>query len=285
MTGWFPYAVAALLLMGTQRFLYKVATERNCDTALTTLSFMATVTAISAAAFFLRNGEVTDLRFLFLVGLANSLAFLVATVSHMEALRSLPAGVAYPLIRLDVVVIVLISLILFHERIHDRQVAGIVLAVAAALLVLRERPGGASATRSARGLLFVGAAIVGGTGAALSSRYAALATDKTAFMAVSYGLSTIFLIAAGRRHAGGASPANPRDSLVIGIAMGILNVVGFYAYLEGLARGPLSLVTVITGMHFVVAVVLALLIYRERLTPLRVCGIGLAAASLFLLRG
>lgn len=285
MTGWFPFAVAALLFMGAQRFLYKVAAERNCDTALTTLCFMATVTAISAAAFFLRGGEVTDLRFLLLVGLANSLAFLVATVSHIEALRSLPAGMAYPLIRLDVVVVVLLSLIVLHERLMGRQVLGVVLGIAAALLVLRERPGGASAARSARGLLFVGAAVLGGTGAALSSRYAALATDKTAFMTVSYGLSTLFLLGAGRRHAGGAAPANPGSSLVIGMVMGILNVVGFHAYLEGLARGPLSLVTVITGMHFVVAVILSLFIYRERLTLLRVCGIGLAIASLGLLRG
>jgi drug/metabolite transporter (DMT)-like permease len=285
MTGWFPFAVAALLLMGTQRFLYKVAVERNCDTALTTFSFMATVTAISVAAFFLGGGQVADPCFLLLVGLANSLAFLIATVSHMEALRSLPAGVAYPLIRLDVLVVVLLSFILFQERILDRQVIGLALAVTSALLVLRERPGGAFAARSARGLLFVGAAVLGGTGAALSSRYAALATDKTAFMAVSYGISTLFLICAGLRHAGGASPVNPGSSLVTGIAMGILNVVGFYAYLEGLARGPLSLVTVITGMHFVVAVILSLLIHRERMTVLRACGILLAVASLFLLKG
>lgn len=285
MTGWFPFAVAALLLMGAQRFFYKVAAERNCDTALTTLSFMATVTAISVAAFFFRGVGVADLRLLLLIGLANSLAFLLATVSHMEALRSLPAGIAYPLIRLDVVVIVLLSLIVFHERLLDRQLVGVFLGIAAALLVLRERPGGASAARSARGLLFVGAAVIGGTGAALSSRYAALFTDKTAFMAVSYGLSTLLLIGTGRRHAGGASPANPRESLVIGIVMGMLNVVGFYAYLQGLARGPLSLVTVITGMHFVVAVVFSQLIYRERLTVLRACGVGLAVASLFLLKG
>jgi len=181
--------------------------------------------------------------------------------------------------------VVLISFLFFHDQVLGRQAIGIVLALGAALLVLRERQGGASAARSARGLLFVGAAILGGTAAALSSRYAALGTEKTAYMAVSYGLSTLFMLGIGRRHARGESPANPRDSLVIGMAMGLLNVVGYYAYLEGLARGPLSLVTVITGMHFVVAVVLSLLIYRERLSVFRTFGILLAVLSLFLLRG
>jgi len=285
MTGWFPFAVGALLLMGVQRFLYKVATERGCDTARTTLAFMATVTAVSVAAFLMRGAAVTDLRFLLMVGLVNSLAFLLATVSHIEALRNLPASIAYPLIRLDALLVVLISFLFFHDQVLGRQAIGIVLALGAALLVLRERQGGASAARSARGLLFVGAAILGGTAAALSSRYAALGTEKTAYMAVSYGLSTLFMLGIGRRHARGESPANPRDSLVIGMAMGLLNVVGYYAYLEGLARGPLSLVTVITGMHFVVAVVLSLLIYRERLSVFRTFGILLAVLSLFLLRG
>jgi drug/metabolite transporter (DMT)-like permease len=285
MTGWFPFAVAALLLMGTQRFLYKVATERGCDTARTTLFFMATVTAVSAFAWIFRGAETIDIRFLIMVGLINSLAFLIATVSHIEALRNLPAAIAYPLIRLDALLVVLISFIFFHDTVVGRQVVGIMLAMAAALLVLRERRGGAAAARSARGLLFVGAAILGGTAAALSSRYAALGTDKTAFMAVSYGLSTLFLLGIGRRHVQGKSAANPRDSLIIGVAMGLLNVVGYYAYLEGLARGPLSLVTVITGMHFVVAVVLSRLIYRERLTLLSACGILLAVVSLYLLRG
>lgn len=66
--------------------------------------------------------------------------------------------------------------------------------------------------------------------------------------------------------------------------MGILNVAGYYAYLEGLSRGPLSLVTVITGMHFVVAVIFSLMIYRERLTPASFAGIVLAALSLILIR-
>ena len=61
MTGWFPFALAALLLMGMQRFFYKVAAERSCDTAVTTLSFMATVTVISAVVFFLRDASVPDL--------------------------------------------------------------------------------------------------------------------------------------------------------------------------------------------------------------------------------
>jgi drug/metabolite transporter (DMT)-like permease len=287
MTGWFPFALAALLLMGTQRFFYKVAAERSCNTALTTLSFMATVTVISAAVFFLRNAALPDLSFLLLVGLANSLAFLLATVTHIEALKKLPARIAYPLIRLDAVLVVVVSFLFFHEQVIGRQQIGIALALAAVLLIARERAGnGESVRKSAQGFLYVAAAILAGAAAAISSRYAALGTDKIAFMAVSYGLSTLFVAGFGERgRRQEKAAAGSRESLRIGAIMGILNVVGYYAYLEALARGPLSLVTVITSMHFVIAVVLSILIYREKPTRLGITGIVLTIVSLILLRG
>jgi drug/metabolite transporter (DMT)-like permease len=287
MTGWFPFALAALLLMGMQRFFYKVAAEKSCDTAVTTLSFMATVTGISAVVFFLRGASIPDLSFLLLVGLANSLAFLLATVTHIEALKKLPARIAFPLIRLDAVLVVVISFLFFHEQVIGRQQIGIALALAAVLLIARERAGsGESVRRSAAGFLFVAAAILAGAAAAISSRYAALGTDKIAFMAVSYGLSTLFVAGFGERgRRQEKAVAGSSASLRIGCLMGILNVVGYYAYLEALSRGPLSLVTVITSMHFVIAVVLSIVIYRERPTPLGITGIVLTVMSLVLLRG
>ena len=287
MTGWFPFALAALLLMGTQRFFYKVAAERSCNTALTTLSFMATVTVISCTVFFLRGTAVPNVSFLLVVGLVNSLAFLLATVTNIEALKKLPGRVAYPLIRLDAVLVVVISFLVFHEQVNGRQQIGIALAVAAIMLIARERAEGAdSARKTVVGFLFVAAAILAGAAAAISSRYAALGTDKIAFMAVSYGLSTLFIGGFGERgRRQERVAAGNRESLRIGCIMGILNVVGYYAYLEGLSRGPLSLVTVITSMHFVVAVGLSVLIYRERPTSLGIAGIILTVVSLVLLRG
>ena len=285
MTGWFACALAALLLMGAQRFLYKVAAERSCDTILTTLSFMATVTAISAGAFFAGSAEVKDLRALLLVGFVNSLAFLAATLAHIEALKRLPAAIAYPLIRMDAVLVVVISIAFFHEGMLGRQAIGIFLAVLAAVLVARDRNRfQAPAAPSRGGFLFVALTVVAGTAAAVSSRFAVMYTDKTAFIAVSYGLSTIFAFIMGRGARIHNASARSRSSVFIGVSMGILNVAGYYAYLEGLSRGPLSLITVITGMHFVVAIVFSVLIYRERLSPVCCAGMVLAATSLVLLR-
>ena len=91
MSDWFVLALAALLLMGSQRCLYKVAVERSCDIAWTTLAFMGTVTLVSTGVFLFRGAPVPDGAYLLATGLVNSLAFLLATVTHMEALKRLPA--------------------------------------------------------------------------------------------------------------------------------------------------------------------------------------------------
>ena len=200
-------------------------------------------------------------------------------------MKRLPAAVTYPLIRLDAILVVIISIVVFRENLLGRQAIGIMAAFLAAVLVARDRNRIRTSSAPSRGgFMFVAVAVLAGAAAAVSSRYAVLHTDKTAFIAVSYGLSTIFAIIMGRSTATGKQPEKVRPALVIGVCMGVLNLAGYYAYLEGLSRGPLSLVTVITGMHFVVAVFFSLLIYRERLSPANFAGLVLAALSLVLIR-
>ena len=65
--------------------------------------------------------------------------------------------------------------------------------------------------------------------------------------------------------------------------VGVLNFGGYLAFLKALSRGPLSLVASIVSMHFVVAIILSILIYRERLTAPRVVGFILTALSIALI--
>ena len=115
MDNWYAQAIIALILMGTQRFLYQVSAERNCHTAWTTFSFMATVALLSSVLFFFRNESVPNITFTFIIGILNSGAFLVATMTHIEALKRPPSSVVYSIIRLNVVVVVLFS-IFYKEK-------------------------------------------------------------------------------------------------------------------------------------------------------------------------
>jgi uncharacterized membrane protein len=83
--------------------------------------------------------------------------------------------------------------------------------------------------------------------------------------------------------AGGAKK-HYKEALTIGFVMGLINFIGFYAFLKALSAGPLSIIISIVGMQFVIAVVLSAIIYKERMNFLRVLGILLTGVSILLLR-
>jgi len=284
MSSWYLYSIAALLLLGTQRFLYKVAAERNCPSALTTAVFMGTVAVLSAVAFFASGESAGSLATLAVLSLVNAAAFALATVAHMEALRHLPATVTFPLTRLSLVVVIVFSLLYFDERLALLQWGGILVGLAVVGVLAGEagaavRPEGNRRT----GLLLVGLCILGGALAAVSSKLAALSTSKSAFMALSYLMATGFSLAIERRW-GRRQPGAARGEPVrLGVAMGLLNFFGFYAFLTALETGPLSVIALITGMHFVIAIILSLLLYREQMTPRRLLGIGLTLLAVYCL--
>jgi drug/metabolite transporter (DMT)-like permease len=287
MNSWYLYSLIALLLMGGQRFLYKVTAEKGCNSALTSALFMGTVTLLSGIAHALGDAPASGFSTLLLLSLINSAAFAGATILHMEALRHLPAAVTFPLNRLNLILVILASVFYFGERLSALQWVGILLGFGVVFILGRDttKTGSGSRVDYARsGYLFLGGAILCGAIASLSCKFAALHTGKTDFMALSYLLATGFSLAINWKWKKREEPGNIKASIMIGLAMGVLNFFGFYAFLTAIEQGPLSSIAMIVGMHFVIAIILAALIYREKLTIRRLGGIGLTLVAVWLLK-
>jgi drug/metabolite transporter (DMT)-like permease len=285
MKNWYVLSIAALVLMGVQRFLYKVSAERECDTAWTTFSFMATVTVLSVVFFLSRRETLTDARMLLLTAGINSASFVLGTITHIEALKHLPSGVAYPIIRLNMVVVVLFSVLFLHDRVSLHQVLGILLAIVVIVILTRdaeERKGSFGSFR--KGLLLVFVSLISGSVASISSKFAAVYSNKLGFMALSYFLGTLFSAALIRTSGKERSGGSRKDAISIGLLMGLINFVGFYTFLAALSVGPLSIIVSITGLHFVIAVLLSVIVYKEKLSRTRILGMALAIASILFLR-
>jgi len=282
---WYVSAIFSLILLGTQRFLYKVSAEKQCNTAWTTCAFMGTVTILSVFFLLIRLPAISDVFLLLLLSILNSVAFLTATMTHMEALKHLPATVVYPVIRLNVVMVVLVSLYIFNERLSPYQILGVILAVAVILMLTRQTDRTRSASGSIRkGFVLIFAAFIAGTGASITSKFAAMHVNSLAFMAVSYAVSTTASFGLRSRLAAGAGSGDVKTALTIGFAMGMINFAGFYLMLKALSTGPLSIIVSLVGMHFVIAVILSTVIYKEKLTPLKNLGVALTVVSVYLLR-
>jgi drug/metabolite transporter (DMT)-like permease len=283
--SWYVLSVIAMVLMGTQRFLYKVSAEKGCPTAWTTFFMMAVVSALSGLLFLLKGGPTVDPGFLWLIAFINSAAFALATMSHMEALKRVPAAVAYPIIRLNTAVVILFSMIVLGERITGLQALGMVVALAVIATLTREVSAKTpSPGRPTYGMAFVFVSMLCGAIASISSKFAALQTNKLAFMALSYFIGTIFALSLAKKPKGDDRWKGIKWALVIGLTMGVINFFGFYVFLMALSRGPLSVVVTITGMHFVMAVFLSAWIYSEKITRPRALGLILTIVSVVLMK-
>jgi drug/metabolite transporter (DMT)-like permease len=283
--NWYTLSLIALFFMGTQRFLYKVSAQRGCNTAWTTFTFMGTVTFLSVIFFFISHEPVSGIPFLLFIALINSVSFTLATLSHIEALNHLPASVAYPIIRLNAAVVVVFSVFFFHDRLSGYQIVGILIAIAVIILLAKESNGQDTTRRDIRrGFSLVAVCVVCGAIASISSKFAAMHTNKMAFIALSYFMGTLFSFAFRNRLETETTEAFRSDAVIIGIIMGLLNFAGFYAFLSALAIGPLSIVVSIMGLHFIIPIILATVIYSEKLTPLRILGVLLTTVSVIFLK-
>ena len=135
-----------------------------------------------------------------------------------------------------------------------------------------------------RGFLFVLISVLSGAIASISCKFAAINTNRLAFIAVSYIMATF--LSYGVRNKFQTEKANPHhtDAMIIGFVMGLVNLAGFYMFLKALSMGPLSIVVSVTGLHFVIAIILSAWIYKERLTFSRIVSIVLTILSVILLR-
>jgi drug/metabolite transporter (DMT)-like permease len=285
MSSWFVYSLAAFFLMGIQGFLYKVAAERRCNTSRTTFIFMATVAVLSLISWAYLREPMGNLTALIILAFVNSLTFLAATMTFIEALKFVPATTAYSVARLNLVILTIFSFVWFHDRLSMYQISGIVIALAAMLILTKGmNQGEARQEHFKKGFAFLMISLFTSAIAAISSKYAAMYVGKLSYVAFVYSIAALSSAALFKKPNVNAPQSDKAVATVaIGLAMGILNFFGYYAFLMALSKGPLSLVASITGMHFVVSVLLSILIYREKLTSARVVGFFLTILSIVLL--
>jgi len=283
--NWFFLTVVCFFLYGIQRFLYKVSAERNCNTAWTTLSFMGTVAFMSAVLWFISDEALKNMTWLLALALINSLTFFVDTVVTIEALRYLPTTIVYPMTRMNAVLVIIFSIVYFQDQLNVYQFTGIILAIGVIMTLTRFSEKEKQANLHIRkGFILIGLAVLSGAVAAVSSKFAALYTNQMAFIALTYTLSMLFSLGFRKPFEKEGASRHYGEALLIGLFMGLVNFGAFFALLQAMETGPLSVIIPVVGMNFVIANVLAAVVYREKLTILKTAGILMTILSLLLMK-
>ncbi len=143
-------------------------------------------------------------------------------------------------------------------------------AIAVIVILTRDAEEGKASLGSVRrGLFLVFVSLISGSVASISSKFAAVYSNKLGFMALSYFLGTLFSAALIKKSGKEGIRQNHKEALLIGLLMGLINFVGFYTFLAALSVGPLAIIVSVTGMHFVIAVILSVIVYKEKLSRMR----------------
>ena len=285
MASWYYFSLIALILFGIQRFLYKVSANWKCDTAATTVTFMVTVSLLGILFFFIRHERLEHTTYLLVVSCINGTAFVIGTISTIEALKYISGNVVYPLTRLGTVIVVIFSIFYFSDEPSLFQCIGLIIAIPVITFFAwygDDTVSGPGIPK--RGILLALIALISGAVAAISSKFAAVHVNPYAFIALSYITGTLLTYPLGEILQKERVHDNLKKSLFIGAIIGVVNFAGFLSLMKALAEGPLSLIISITGMHFVIAIILSAMIFSERITIRKAAAIAMTIATVVLMR-
>jgi drug/metabolite transporter (DMT)-like permease len=282
---WFTLALITLFCYGIQNFLFKVSAENKYNSALTTFAFFSTVTIISALLFFILGQQITNIYQLLFFATLNAGCFFVFTITKIEALKHIEASLVYPLIRLSTVVVILFSLVYFQDKLNHFQILGLVLAVLAMLLLTKKDPTALKKQNFFKaGLILAFVSLFFGAFSTISSKFAAMHVNLLGFIAVSYFINSIFSLIFIRKMQSGNETISPYPALRLGMLIGLINFLGFYSLLKAFALGPLSIIAALHSFSCIIAIVLAVLVYKEKIHFKRGLGITLAIIAVILMR-
>ncbi|WP_246029216.1 EamA family transporter [Paenibacillus humicus] len=214
-------------------------------------------------------------------------------VVFMQALRYGPASLTSPITNLNIVLVVAMSVWIYGEPLGGWEAAGIVLLLAAAVLIAVRRSEPLS-IGDRRWFLYTGAAVVLFTfrngGLKVTSE---LGLPSSSVLLTGYFLSLLWFAAAALkersgRKTGSAAPQFSADGWSIGLRLGLLaglfSYGGLQLYAWALETGKAGIAAPIFATNSLVVAAGSILLYRERLTRLQWLAFACLLAGLFVIK-
>ena len=280
MYSWFVYSIVALVGYGVLNLIFKTAGVRGFRSV--DLIFYIHVSAAVVSAFFTIFGRDVFRNFgtLIFLSLLGSITYFINIFCRTEALRYVDTTISMPLVRMDIIIIVSFSLLFLHEQISSLQSIALCLGVLIVFLAGFEKSSGQSRkVNNRRGIyLSLGSAIFSAANI-ITCRYAAKLVDFPLYLTLLFliGIPISLILKGGERS------SSPRAVIGYGLVGGVINAVAAISLLTAFMLGPLSIISVINGLSFVVTIVCAIIFFKEIVTARKLCIIIGAIAAVLLL--
>ncbi|KQX45236.1 EamA family transporter [Paenibacillus sp. Root444D2] len=293
---WFIAAVGSAVLFGLTGFFMKVSQMRQGSTPHLLLGLYLTGTLGFAVNSLWEGSLFLDDWRVWLAGIIIGVGSGWGNVVFMKALENGPASLTAPLMNLNILLVILMSVTIYNEHINSTEAGGIVLLIASAVLVsiklkepltIKEKKWFALVALG--GLLF----FFRNGGLKVTAE---LALANTPILLISYLLSAIwFAIAAANHTKKQQKPVQQgliatydalpsRTGLLWGLLSGCFSYGGLQLYSVALQMGPGSIVAPIFSTYGLVVVIGSVLVYKERLTLFQTIALFLLFAGLVLVK-
>ncbi|WP_373228828.1 DMT family transporter [Cohnella sp.] len=267
---WLLIAVLSALLFGMSGLLMKVSQmQRGSLSHLLFGLFLSGSIGFGIHAFWTSSTDWLDWK-LWIGGLLVGMGAAWGNLIFMKVLEYGPASLSSPLMNMNIVVVILLSVWVYHESIQWNEWAGISFLLGAVVLIsIRKEPW---TVTEKKWFLLIGAAILLFTfrngGLKVTSEQL---LNNTQVLFIAYILSTVWFFFSAflsKRHpnAKSASDHAPRIGLLWGLACGVFSYGGLQLYAVALDQGKASIIAPIFATNSLVIALGSIFIYKERLS-------------------
>ncbi|MBC6456430.1 DMT family transporter [Actinomadura sp. HBU206391] len=276
--------IGAALGYGVADFLGGAASRRSSALRVLLLSMPVGLVLLLAAAVLTTGAPPSDGM---AWGFAGGLAGGTGILTFYRALAQGPMSVVAPVSALAAAILPVAAGALSGERLEGTVLAGVVLCVAAVALVSMEDGGRTEEGASRRTLLDSGPFMAAVSGFAFGGFFIMLneaGDDGGLWPLVASRTSGFALLLVTALIAGGPKGASLSGTatLVLVAFSGVLDAAGNALYFLAAQQGMLSLAAVLTSLYPAVTVLLARVVYSERLRVIQRAGLAVAVAGVAL---
>lgn len=288
---WFIYTIVFTVIYGAINFMYKLAAHYGC-TSHKIINMSAITVSISSFIIILITGSpFINLNKILLFALINSAFFGLGSIVKIQSLKYIPTSFAFPITKLNAVLLIIYAIILFNEKptVYQWIGIGISLTVLAYISfnVKSRKEKRSSDKNQIIGLLFALLAAFSTSISMLTGKYASTEVPKINYIFISYTLVMIYTFIINKyfyKQSENNKTGNSRKVILFGIIIGILNFAGYYLVLSAFESGPLSLIQGISSNSFIIPVILSVIILKERFSYKNAVAVILSVISILLIK-
>ncbi|MGA9172384.1 MAG: DMT family transporter [Thermoactinomyces sp.] len=280
---WFVFAILSSVAFGLAGFMMKASSAQRGSTDHLLWGLYCTGTLGFLWWMFHTGADLFSIKAI-LAGIVIGLGSAWGNLLFMKALDVGPASLTSPLVNINIVLTVAMSLLIYGEKINLYESIGVLLLMIA-VSILPIDPNESLRIRDLRWYLLVLMATVlfflrnGGLKITEEWRL-----QNVTVLFVSYAFGFIwFTVEILRKRSAFSKPA-VKTGLAWGLMSGIFSFAGMQIYAIALESGPASIVAPIFATNSLVVALLSILIYRERLSIVQSFTLILLFVGLVLIR-